>query len=101
MLRKAYFFELNRLLFDIFLLSINMKVKYFVLAFFISLTFSSYAQIIHQDTLSAHVHYLTSAELEGRALGTKGKDLATAYILQRADISGSRMGIQYWFWCQL
>lgn len=48
----------------------------------------SHAQVIHPDTLSAHVHYLASPELEGRAVGSKGKALATTYIQQQFQQAG-------------
>lgn len=65
-----------------------MYIKHIALFILIGFTSLSYAQIIHPDTLSAHVHYLSSEELEGRALGSKGKDLAATYIQQQFQQAG-------------
>ena len=63
-------------------------MKYIFLSILLSLGLSSVAQHIHSDSLSKHVHYLASDELQGRALGTAGKDLATAYILDQFKSAG-------------
>ena len=41
-----------------------------------------------KDYLKRHVTYLASEELEGRGLGTKGKDLATKYIVDKFQEAG-------------
>lgn len=58
---------------------------FFLLIFLVQLTFG---QTFSSDKLSKHVHYLASEELEGRALGTAGKDKATAYILDHFQSAG-------------
>ncbi|GAA4133461.1 hypothetical protein GCM10022216_05540 [Sphingobacterium kyonggiense] len=47
-----------------------------------------HAQSLSKDSLSKHVHYLASEELKGRGLGTEGKELAKAYILQHFKQAG-------------
>jgi len=51
----------------------------------LALCFSASAQNISQENLSKHVHYLASPELQGRALGTEGKDKAAEYILHHFE----------------
>jgi len=46
------------------------------------------AQDISKDSLSKHVHYLASEELEGRGLGTAGKDKATKFIVEQFRSAG-------------
>ena len=41
-----------------------------------------------KEVLNAHVTYLASEELEGRGLGTKGKDLAEKYIVSAFEKAG-------------
>ena len=41
-----------------------------------------------KEVLTAHVTYLASEELEGRGLGTKGKDLAEKYIVSAFEQAG-------------
>lgn len=41
-----------------------------------------------KEVLNAHVAYLASEELEGRGLGTKGKDLAEKYIVSAFEKAG-------------
>lgn len=48
---------------------------------------SVYGQSL-QERLSAHVHVLASDSLEGRGLGTAGKDRATAYIVSHFEEAG-------------
>jgi hypothetical protein len=41
-----------------------------------------------KEVLTSHVTYLSSNELEGRGLGTKGKDLAEQYIISAFEKAG-------------
>jgi aminopeptidase YwaD len=41
-----------------------------------------------KETLNGHVTYLASEELQGRGLGTKGKDLAEKYIVNAFEKAG-------------
>ena len=63
-------------------------MKYIYSTLLLFLWISASAQTIHPDTLSKHVHYLASEELQGRALGTEGKDKAAAYITQQFQQAG-------------
>lgn len=57
-----------------------MKLKQLFLAIFTVGSLLTNAQTSDSAILEKHVTYLASEELEGRGLGTKGKDLATTYI---------------------
>src|SRR5690606_3129038 len=57
-----------------------MKLKQLFLAIFTVGSLLTNAQTSDSAILEKHVTYLPSEELEGRGLGTKGKDLATTYI---------------------
>lgn len=57
-----------------------MKFLYFILLFFFIVQNKLFAQNISKDSLSKHAYYLASDELQGRALGTVGKEKATTYI---------------------
>ncbi|MDO5105008.1 M20/M25/M40 family metallo-hydrolase [Capnocytophaga sp.] len=46
------------------------------------------AQTSNPDDFKNHVDYLTSEALEGRGLGTDGKNLATAYIKEQFALAG-------------
>lgn len=61
----------------------NLFVFLFILSGFLSL-----AQVTDKDVLNAHVSYLASEQLEGRGLGTDGKDLAKAYIKKEFESAG-------------
>ena len=61
--------------------------KLFVFLFILS-GFLSLAQVTNKDVLNAHVSYLASEQLEGRGLGTDGKDLAKAYIKKEFESAG-------------
>ncbi|MCA5004308.1 M20/M25/M40 family metallo-hydrolase [Sphingobacterium bovistauri] len=63
-----------------------MKHLYSILFLFI--TYNLSAQNINIDSLSKHVHFLASEELQGRALGTEGKDKATTYIVNQFERIG-------------
>ncbi len=61
----------------------NLLTFLFILTGFLSL-----AQVTDKDVLNAHVTYLASEQLEGRGLGTNGKDLAKAYIKKEFEAAG-------------
>lgn len=47
-----------------------------------------YSQRIVADSLKAHVYYLASDQLQGRAPGTKGEKLAQQYIIRKFESIG-------------
>ncbi len=47
---------------------------------------------ISGDKMRAHVKYLSSDELEGRGVGTRGETLATAYLAAQLEASGVKPG---------
>ena len=47
---------------------------------------------ISGDKMRAHVKYLSSDELEGRGVGTRGEKLATAYLAAQLEASGVKPG---------
>jgi len=55
-------------------------MRNFILLFFLCLEISVSAQEFDSQKFSKHVHYLASEELQGRALGTDGKEKAFIYI---------------------
>jgi hypothetical protein len=54
------------------------KSKFTILFLLISIL--SFSQVTTKEKLQKHVTFLASDSLEGRGLGTTGKDIATAYI---------------------
>lgn len=72
-----FFYLCNPILISIFKI---MNIKYLTLSLFFGLYNTISAQTSNPDIYKKHVSYLASEELEGRGLGTKGKDLATDYI---------------------
>lgn len=60
-----------------------MKLKNLFVITFVFACFIAFAQTGNSDVLKKHVTHLASEELEGRGLGTKGKDLATDYIKEQ------------------
>src|SRR5579885_2608732 len=47
---------------------------------------------ISGERIRAHVKYLASDELEGRGVGTRGAELATAYIAAQLQAEGVKPG---------
>lgn len=65
-----------------------MKSRNLLSIIFVFCFFAATAQVSHTSELQKHVTYLASEELEGRGLGTQGKDLATAYIREQFVSAG-------------
>lgn len=57
-----------------------MKLKYLAMGTFLSISSYLTAQTDNPEVYKKHISYLASEELEGRGLGTKGKELAKEYI---------------------
>jgi aminopeptidase YwaD len=65
-----------------------MKKNHLFLILFVFCVNFGWAQITNKEVLHAHVSYLASEELEGRGLGTEGKDLAKTYIKSQFEAAG-------------
>lgn len=65
-----------------------MKKNHLFFILFIFCINFGWTQITNKEVLHAHVSYLASDELEGRGLGTDGKDLAKAYIKNQFEAAG-------------
>jgi len=66
----------------------------FTLASFITAAPAARAQDLHisGEKMRAHVKYLSSDELEGRGVGTRGENLATQYIASQLQSEGLEPG---------
>ncbi|HSP35974.1 MAG TPA: M28 family peptidase, partial [Thermoanaerobaculia bacterium] len=62
------------------------------LAFFLALALPAAAQTIDPHAIEAHVRFLASDDLEGRETGTRGFDVAAAYV--KAQFDAARMETQ-------
>lgn len=72
------------------------RIIHFVLITFL-FVFQTYGQVTNKEILHAHVSYLASEELEGRGLGTAGKDFAKNYIKSQFETAGlMSMGEDYY-----
>jgi hypothetical protein len=49
-------------------------------------------RLITEDVLRAHVRFLSSDLLEGRGVGTRGDELARAYLASQMELNGLQPG---------
>jgi len=61
---------------------------------------TAFAQEIDPQRLRAHVKFLSSDLLEGRAPGTRGGDLAAEYIASQLAVAGAKPGAENSSWFQ-